>query len=911
MTLEQLFTGSVLDVAVPDSSIEFPPTGPPEEWLTRLKSPATDRDRAFFDEKLDAFVTVRVEHPTPDSPPDPEHPPAELLAFLSHVQIALEAAYINPIPVQPAPPPNPNYQDMVSPRGTSLMPPPRRASHHPSIFPPATPNPTPSAPDQDKRYLRAEGTVVFSTIWGQAEDDTFALLWAVEENVWLALYRVSLTVSYLRLSYPDPLLCLTASATLRDRAITAQARNPLSVYIKSKLAVTPASTAPVTPVTANGTQPAIPEADGVNGLKEANLLEGLMADPAFADASDLVLPSTRLGRQSRQSLFGLPQPPSSPSSALPSPLAAARASVPTLRKSYRRTLNAVSGFRVRMRTMFVPAMVLPGAEENTGDDGDDQLAAGNDERTVVLCIEVENSGEAGRGVGFAVEKVDVKISSASGSLDGQADATAALVGWGDDFFKPEGERSEMFPVKVGENEQWNLTYAVSFLRSPFDDDAPLAGADRRSSMGGLTRAVSINIHGKPYILSPDVDTTYPTKTFSSKWNCLLDLTVHPNRLPEPDVRTPAPNTPQPPRSRRNSAINTSVLPEPASPFPGASPGMLTNKRQSTPHIHNPSFSPPSVPGPKRHTMPSILGGRRPLSSLGFRASMLSSTPPPPVPPLPPGTPRHVHPSVAISAQIPLTPTTFDLPPSPMPGGSPLPGGSGGSYFAQAQKRASIMSNASSDTNPPDAGPPVPPTPAYPPFAPDGVPFPRTPTATTYSSAQAPTGLAPSVEIRRERGLPDSPRTPGPVVTGAFATPGTPILQQDTSDLGAVVVSVGLLRPAGNAKVPAIYPLDSFTLDIFIFNRGDVVRRFDVSCPFFDRTGRRKRREATDVGVLPLDNRVRVGPLLPSTCQSVRMDFMAVSAGVHCIDALTLTDAETGAKVNLRTVLDVVVHEPRV
>ena len=74
------------------------------------------------------------------------------------------------------------------------MPPPRRASHHPSIFPPATPNPTPSAPDQDKRYLRAEGTVVFSTIWGQAEDDTFALLWAAEENVWLALYRVSLTV---------------------------------------------------------------------------------------------------------------------------------------------------------------------------------------------------------------------------------------------------------------------------------------------------------------------------------------------------------------------------------------------------------------------------------------------------------------------------------------------------------------------------------------------------------------------------------------------------------------------------------------------------------------------------------------------------------------------------------------------
>lgn len=903
--LEELFTGSVLGVIVPDSSIEFPPEEATEEWLTRLRSPAADRDRAFFDEKLDALVTIRVDHPSPDTVPDPEHPPPELLAFLSHVQVALEASYINPIPVYSGPSPPPS-QDMVSPRGSLMPPPPRRGAprHHPSIFPPATPNPTPSAADPDKRYLRSEGTVLLSTIWGQNDDDAFALLWAPDDNAWTALYRVSLTVSFLRLSYPDPLLCLTASATLRDRANKVK---PLSAYIKSKLAVTPASTAPVTPVSANGTQPAPPDADALNGLAEANLLEGLMADPAFADAHGLALPSTRLGRQTRQSLFSLSAPPPvSPSSALPSPLAASRAAVSTLRKSYRRTLNAVSGFRVRMRTMFVPAMVLPGTEEGAGEEDADRLAAGNDERTVVLCIEVENSGEAGRGVGFAVENVDVRISSASGSLEGQADATAALVGWGDDFFQPDAERGQMFPVKVGENEQWNLIYAVSFLRSPFDDDAPLAGADRRSSMSGLTRAVSINIFGKPYILASTVDTSYPTKTFSSRWNCLLDLTVHPNRLPEPDIRTPLPPINFPPRSRNNSMTNFSVLPEPASPFPGSSPGMLSSKRQSTPHIQsNPAFSPPSVPGPKRHTLPSNLSGRRPLSSLGYRASPLSSTPPPP--PLPIG-PRHIHPSVAISAQIPLTPTTFDLPPSPMPGRA-----GGESYFAQAQKRASVASLAS-----PAAiegiPPPIPPTPAYPPFVSagdaGGVPFPATPTATTYSSAQTAGALAPSVEIRRERGLSDTPRTPGPMVGGAFPRPSTPVLQQDVPELGPVVVSVGLLRSTGSGKDPAIFPLDSFTLDIFIFNRGEAVRRFDVSCPFFDKTGRRKRRQAGDVGVLPLDNRVRVGPLRPSTCQSVRMDFMAVSAGVHCIDNLTLTDVETGAKVNLRTVLDVVVHEPR-
>jgi len=52
-----------------------------------------------------------------------------------------------------------------------------------------------------------------------------------------------------------------------------------------------------------------------------------------------------------------------------------------------------------------------------------------------------------------------------------------------------------------------------------------------------------------------------------------------------------------------------------------------------------------------------------------------------------------------------------------------------------------------------------------------------------------------------------------------------------------------------------------------------------------------------------------GPLRPSTCQSVRMDFLALTPGVHSVGALTLTDIETGYAVNLRSVVDIVVHEP--
>jgi hypothetical protein len=44
------------------------------------------------------------------------------------------------------------------------------------------------------------------------------------------------------------------------------------------------------------------------------------------------------------------------------------------------------------------------------------------------------------------------------------------------------------------------------------------------------------------------------------------------------------------------------------------------------------------------------------------------------------------------------------------------------------------------------------------------------------------------------------------------------------------------------------------------------------------------------------------PLRPSACQSVRMDFLAVCPGVHAVDALTLTDIESGFCMNLRSVV---------
>jgi hypothetical protein len=47
--LEQLFSSSVLDLAVPDTSLEYPPSNiDADNWLEKLSSAETIRKQAFF-----------------------------------------------------------------------------------------------------------------------------------------------------------------------------------------------------------------------------------------------------------------------------------------------------------------------------------------------------------------------------------------------------------------------------------------------------------------------------------------------------------------------------------------------------------------------------------------------------------------------------------------------------------------------------------------------------------------------------------------------------------------------------------------------------------------------------------------------------------------------------------------------
>jgi len=146
---------------------------------------------------------------------------------------------------------------------------------------------------------------------------------------------------------------------------------------------------------------------------------------------------------------------------------------------------------------------------------------------------------------------------------------------------------------------------------------------------------------------------------------------------------------------------------------------------------------------------------------------------------------------------------------------------------------------------------------------------------------------------------------------------------------SIVVSVRLMSPRDREDwrdedeiEERVFPLSKFTIEVFVFNRSTWTRRFELSCPSAARMKRKEKilsqygydtvddgKNKLDYpGILPVDNRVRIGPLLPSACQTVRMQFLAVTPGVHAIDALTLTDIESGYSVNLRSVMDVVVHE---
>jgi hypothetical protein len=142
---------------------------------------------------------------------DPEKPPASLLSYLAHLQISYEASYISSITQTPQgygsdigrpPIPPRSHSIQTNLRATSnksspLAPP----QQHPSIFPPHTPHPIPSAAESDRQYVQAQGTPLRSGVWGEgtlttgsSPSETCALLWSANKFSWVAVFRMSVQV---------------------------------------------------------------------------------------------------------------------------------------------------------------------------------------------------------------------------------------------------------------------------------------------------------------------------------------------------------------------------------------------------------------------------------------------------------------------------------------------------------------------------------------------------------------------------------------------------------------------------------------------------------------------------------------------------------------------------------------------
>ncbi|KAH7104095.1 TRAPP trafficking subunit Trs65-domain-containing protein [Auriculariales sp. MPI-PUGE-AT-0066] len=866
-SLEDVFHACQLALHVPDSAVLLPNSIELEgaTILEQLQR-GGQREQAFFDERLFSYLSVSF----PNINARGEIAPSPtLLQFLSHLAVTLDASYVGRAAI--APPEAKNITHLTLPphvTGTARPKLPRGGDLHPSIFPPATPNPIPQSDDHDIGYIQAEaGVPLHSFSWGEGSADdtsTFSLLRA--DSMWVAVYRLDVTVAFVRNIMRDPLLCLTASATMRDKPVPHAPQRQALFDLTSATSARPGHTRGTSSVTTTKAF-RIPD-DSADAFEEVNLLEGL-------SNLDLDVPTSRIGPSLRKESYALPSRPPSPP---PESATAANRPLPTLRKSFRKTLATVSGFSVKMRSVLSPAVVIPG-------DPEDELEAeetGSEERTIVLCVELENTGES--KLGFQVDNIAVTVSGEG--------ARAKLIAWGEQAF----ERPEsVFPLRIGAREQFNLLYAVSFLRPEEQDNSTIPAG--RPPNNRLLRSVSIAIRGRPFEAKSETDeVAFPSLPFVTRWSCTLNLQ----------------GGPQPASHRSVSPdIVQEALPAPPSPFPTSSPRVqrpIEDTGSPVPKVQSPG----SAAALKRHTMGAGGGRLRGLSgSSGRPMSLPASAPPvPPMPPVPsPGGLRAGTPPV--NKFLPAPPSLM------MPGGSPIPS----PLPSPSQSVYSI--EAFPPAGPRRASGPPPPTPAYPAYPDTPGLTPRAFSPMTFAGQGQ---VGPSVEARRERvppniglGMPLSPLPLSPGMQQYFSIP--PINARPDAPMEPVVVSIGLVAHdlAPNGKIYAIS--EPFYLDVFVFNQTSRVRRFELSHP--DHARHKHHRHASEngapdigtlsesvkgPGILPLENRIRIGPLQQQASQSVRFPFIALHPGVHNITSLRLTDVDSGFSINMRSIMEVVVHE---
>ncbi|KAK4046929.1 hypothetical protein OIV83_005720 [Microbotryomycetes sp. JL201] len=113
------------------------------------------------------------------------------------------------------------------------------------------------------------------------------------------------------------------------------------------------------------------------------------------------------------------------------------------------------------------------------------------------------------------------------------------------------------------------------------------------------------------------------------------------------------------------------------------------------------------------------------------------------------------------------------------------------------------------------------------------------------------------------------------------------------------------------RTPRIGLLDVFLVEVFVLNRSSQVKRFTVGVPV-GATGRSAAASGSGGGqhsamatLIALENDVRIGPLAPNSCASVRLRFLAIRPGAHVLDELRVIDVATGLETRLKEPLWVI------
>ncbi|WWC93022.1 uncharacterized protein L201_007986 [Kwoniella dendrophila CBS 6074] len=892
---ETLFHSSSLNLIIPEiSSLPDEPTNNGEDlssWWEGIES-SNVRDTAFFDEKLFYFLSIHLPEEVlqglPGTPAlDAKEPTSELLRFLGRLQLTMTASFIPSLPPSSFNRSNQTSNSTSTPTATlpisnsaSTLAPPV-PPHTPIIpnkaggddggesidfsNPPITPNPFPKMDQGEEQYANIEGVVVWegnveevSGPW--EEDDKSSLLHSKLKNPgigrkiirskdgWNIIWRGEVPIAYVRTQIQNPLLALTASVTLRDQTHT-------KTHRRNAQSIDTTSIRSGTTIRTDGTEYENNDEnddDDYAGMEQIDLLGGL------AGGEDM-MPPTRLAPSLRQDL-SMPSE-STITSPLPlsaiTPVAASTIITPstasssslgepsrergkppttiqpiistTLRKSYRRILSLAPGLRVRMRTLFLPQLLTENAVQEEEEN----------EKCIILCVEIENSPEISLENGFEVIKVNIEIGGKGGKAKTELIPQSPSQS---NEKENQGQNNEVisFPLRLGSIEQYNLLYKVT-IASSIDNNT-----SRENNINGLEeivnrslgrndeiRPVSIIVIGKPYSLQSTSSKSnenkqeykYQTKEFHSRWNCSLDLTPfynsdqfnnnpNHNRLPKPSFNNHNSNNNN--INNRNSKSNSLIA---------------SNQIQNN-----------SIAGDKRYSLAHLLSVEREKELHQLNQQQQNRKP---------------------------------LMPSQMINGN-----------QQNQRVTSLTSQRQNQQQ-------------------------------QQSNQKEQNGLLVSIKL----------------------------LPSYSSNNNSSNIANNDDRLSNKLGKSTIQPLETFSLEIFVHNKSDDVKRFRLNIPprqnsnddsvnvehrmkeIWDK--RRKKRNddgepdwgvddivlkqslanysSTSPSIIPLENDIRCGPLLPFTSLSTRIRFLALRKGTFkIIDQLRLISNDNDFEFTISPVLDIVI-----